>query len=348
MKKARVLLGMSGGIDSSSSARILQNRGYEVIGITFKTWSQYKTPEKILYNKDEYITKAQNLAKKLNIEHHVVDLTEVFKKDVIDNFVDEYFCGRTPNPCVVCNKKIKFKTLFEKAKEFNCDFIATGHYARIGNENGRFFIKKALDPDKDQSYFLWKLPQEYLSKIIFPLGDLCKKDIIAKNQDLDVAKESFEICFIPDNNYRNLLLTCEREIIPGDFILDGKVIGKHKGFCFYTIGQRTGLGVAAGFPVFVKNIDVKKNIIYLGRENELLSDTFEVRDINMIKFDNLPTYGFECTVKIRYRNQGYIGNLFFDENKKTVVLKSKITSVTSGQSAVFYDGDDVIGGGIIC
>ena len=339
---------MSGGIDSSTSALFLKEKGYEVIGITFKTWTEYKTPEKIFYNEGSFIMKAQKLAQKFQIEHHVVDLTETFNKEIIKNFVDEYFCGRTPNPCVVCNKKIKFKTLIEKAKEFNCDFIATGHYARIGCENNRFFVKKALDPSKDQSYFLWRLPNEYLSKIIFPLGTFCKKDIIEEHNDLDVAKESFEICFIPDNNYRNLLSNYDPKVGPGKFVLDGKVVGEHKGFYFYTIGQRSGLGVAMGYPVFVKSIDAKENIVYLGREEDLYENRFEVKDVNIMKFEDYPEDGFECDVKIRYRNAGYRGKLFLRGEKKFVVLDEKVKSITPGQSAVFYEGEDVIGGGIIC
>jgi tRNA-specific 2-thiouridylase len=344
----KVLIGMSGGIDSTVSALTLKEKGYEVIGITFKTWTQYRTPEKIFYNKDEAIKKAQNLAAKLQIEHHVVDLTEVFHRDVIKNFVEEYFCGRTPNPCVVCNKKIKFKTLVEKAAEYNCDFIATGHYARIGIENNRIFIKKALDQEKDQSYFLWKLPQEYLNKIIFPLGERYKKKIIAEHEDLEVTNESFEICFIPDNNYRNLLLTCDKKISPGDFVLNGKVVGQHKGFCFYTIGQRSGLGIAVGSPVYVKSIDTKNNIVHLGQEEDLLTDRLELRDVNMMKFVDFPEDGFECDIKIRYRNLGYKGKLFLNSEKKIVILQDKVKSITPGQSAVFYEGEDVIGGGIIC
>ena len=346
--KPRVLLGMSGGIDSSTSALLLKEKGFEVIGITFKTWTEYKTPEKIFYNEGSFITKAQKLAQKFQIEHHVVDITEIFHKEVVKNFVDEYFCGRTPNPCVVCNKKIKFKTLIEKSKEFNCDFVATGHYARIGCENNRFFVKKALDPSKDQSYFLWRLPNEYLSKIIFPLGTFCKKDIIEEHKDLDVAKESFEICFIPDNNYRNLLSNYDPKVGPGKFVLDGKVVGEHKGFYFYTMGQRSGLGVAMGYPVFVKSIDAKENIVYLGREEDLYGNRFEVRDVNIMKFEDYPEDGFGCDVKIRYRNAGYRGKLFLRGEKKFVVLDEKVKSITPGQSAVFYEGEDVIGGGIIC
>ena len=346
-KKPKVLIGMSGGIDSSVSALKLKEKGYDVIGITFKTWSEYKTPEKIFHNDDTYITKAQNLAQKLNIEHHVVDLTQTFHKEVIENFVDEYFCGRTPNPCVVCNKKIKFKTLIEKAAELNCDFIATGHYARIGYEGNRFFVKKALDLTKDQSYFLWKLPNEYLSKIIFPLGDFCKKEIIENYHDFDVAKESFEVCFIPDNNYRNLLSNY-KHVDAGKFMLNGKVVGEHKGFYHYTIGQRSGLGIAIGYPVFVKSIDAKENIVYLGREEDLYATRFEVKDVNIMKFENCPEDGFECVVKVRYRNAGYKGRLFLQGERKFVELGEKVKSITPGQSAVFYDGDDVVGGGIIC
>ncbi len=347
MNSPRVLLGMSGGIDSSVSALRLKRKGYEVVGLTIKTWTNYKTPEKVIANKGEYIEKAQNLARRLQVEHHVVDLTETFQKEVIDNFVDEYFAGRTPNPCVVCNKKIKFKFLLEKAQELGCDFVATGHYARIGNLNGRFFVKKALDPDKDQSYFLWKLSQDQLSKIIFPLGEELKKNIVQKHADFDVAKESFEICFIPDNNYRNLLLTSGREVGPGDFVLDGKVVGQHKGFYFYTIGQRSGLGIAMGYPVFVKAIDPQNNIVFLGREEDLFVDKFALRDVNLMKYDKIGAEGLQCEVKIRYRGKAYPCKIFCKEGNFVVELEEKVKSVTPGQSAVFYEGDDVVGGGII-
>ncbi len=347
MKKEKVLLAMSGGIDSSFSAFLLQKKGFEVVGITLKMWNS---------KNDDFIKDAKEVAKKLNFNHYVLDVIDKFEKEIIGNFINEYMNARTPNPCVICNIKIKWDILLKEAKNLNCKYFATGHYAQIQKENDRFFIAEAMDEKKDQSYFLWGLSQEVLSKAIFPLGKYRKKEIlkIAEKEGFTRIlnkKESLDICFIPDGNYRTFLKknvkNFEKKILKGNFIdKNGKILGEHKGFPFYTIGQRKGLEIAVGYPLYVLKIDAKTNVITLGKREELLKKTMFVGDFNILKYKNL-NEKIEVTTKIRYRNKGILSEIEKIGDKIKVVFFEDNFAITKGQSAVFYEEDKVIGGGII-
>ncbi len=354
----RVLLAMSGGVDSSMAAHLLKEEGHEIIGVTFITYDG-KKEDKTGSNLD-YINDARQIADELNFKHYVVDIQENFKQKIIAHFIDEYMLGRTPNPCVVCNPAIKWKTLIEYADEFDCERIATGHYAVINNENGRCFITEATDDWKDQSYFLWRLPQEYLKRTLFPLGGYLKPDI--KKLALELGfdnisnkKESYDICFIKDTDYREFIKEntpdVEKKIKEGNFVdKDGKILGKHNGFPFYTIGQRKGLGVAAAHPLYVLNIDASKNEIILGKKEELAQSKVIISEVNLQKFSNISEIpdNLEVITKIRYKDKGAISNMkIIGENKIEATFLSPVYGLAPGQSAVFYDGNDLIGGGFI-
>jgi tRNA-specific 2-thiouridylase len=264
--------------------------------------------------------------------------------------------GRTPNPCVLCNTHIKWSALLKRADALNCDFIATGHYVKVREENNRFVMSKAKDLTKDQSYVLWGLGQDCLSRSIYPLGDYLKTEIrqIALDMgypELSKKAESYEICFVPDNDYRGFLKrqipTLEAEVAGGNFVLaDGSIVGKHKGYPFYTIGQRKGLDIALGKPVFVTKIIPETNTIVLGEAHELQQSEMIVGGLNMIKYDTMPD-GIEATTKIRYKDAGSMSRIHTEGDMVRVSFDHVVNSIAPGQSAVFYDGDDVIGGGII-
>ena len=358
LKKNKVLLAMSGGVDSSVSAFLLQQAGYEVIGITLKMWSYEKTyhGKTGTFSDHDFIDDAKMLAKKLNIEHHVVDIQDEFANLIIQNFVDEYFAGRTPNPCVLCNPTMKFETLFHYADLLGCEKVATGHYLKLKNENGRYFVSRGKDETKDQSYVLWKMSQEQLSRCFFPLGEFTKEEVKAKAQSFGIAsiaekRESYDVCFIPNGDYRTFLQmqrpeACEALL--GGIICDknGKWLGKHRGYPFYTIGQRKGLGVAVGHPVYVTQLDAENNKIVLGEKEELLSHTLFVKEYNLLKYKTLPE-NYRALVRIRYKDAGYMATLTQEENRLRCNFDKPVLSVTAGQSAVFYEGEDVVGGGVI-
>lgn len=347
---------MSGGIDSSVSAILLKQQGYEVIGITMRLWRANTLRQSVCCN-NEAINDARSLAVRLDMPHYVLDFTELFKEIVVKNFIDEYLHARTPNPCILCNINLKWKALMKKAEELHCDCIATGHYAVIKHENERYFISKGKDPAKDQSYVLWGLPQDHLAKTVFPLGDYTKDEIRQKALDAGFdhianKRESYDICFIPDNNdYRwflqNYVPNLEKVCPPGKFVdTSGKIVGEHKGFPFYTIGQRKGLAVAFGSPKYVCKMDAKTNEITLGDKEDLLSNTLIIRNYNLGKYSSVPD-GFVGEVKIRYKDDGKQALVKQDSDSISIKFQTSVSAVTPGQSAVIYEGKDMVGGGII-
>lgn len=350
---------MSGGIDSSLAAVLLIEQGYEVIGLTMQMWENPEDdPRRTIdgSNASDSINEAKKVANKLNIEHHTVDIINRFNNTVICNFINEYLSGRTPNPCVYCNTKIKWSVLLEKAKELNCDLIATGHYAQIKKSGTKYYIHKAEDKQKDQSYFLWGLNQDILSKAILPLGKYTKDQIrsLAKEKGfvkLAHKKESQEICFIHDNDYRKFLNekvdNINYKIGPGNFIsINGDVLGKHKGYPYYTIGQRKGLQIALGEPMYVVEIRPESNEIVLGRRDEMHKRVLYVENPNLIKYDKIPD-DIKIYTKVRYRSEGMLSKVTHHQDKLKVEFYEDVFAITPGQSAVFYEGDDLLGGGII-
>lgn len=360
-KKGKVLMAMSGGIDSTVAALMLHNEGYEVVGITMKTWDYATSGGK--NNKEtgccniDSFNDARMAAVQHGFPHFILDIREEFGDFVIDNFVEEYIAGRTPNPCILCNTHIKWRALSKRADALGCDFIATGHYAQIHqHSNGRYFVRKGIDETKDQSYVLWGLQQDLLQRTILPLGTYHKSEIRQMAVDLgypELAKknESYEICFVPDNDYRGFLkrkVSGLEEKVSGGFFVDkdGKILGQHKGYPFYTVGQRKGLEIALGKPAFVTKIIPETNTIVLGDEEDLKGSELTVKGINWVKYDGVSD-GMEAIAKIRYKDKGALSNLFAYENGLKVRFYDKVKGIAPGQSAVFYEENDVIGGGII-
>ncbi len=358
-KHGRILVAMSGGIDSTVTAMLMHEQGYEVVGITMKTWDYANVggskKETGCCSLDS-INDARQVSVDMGFPHFIVDIREEFGDYVIENFVDEYLAGRTPNPCVLCNTHIKWSALLRRADALDCEYIATGHYARIREAQGRYFISKAADPLKDQSYVLWGLGQENLRRSRFPLGGMTKQEVrkLAADfgyTDLSKKAESYEICFVPDNDYRAFLRRQVPELAKlkgGKFVnLRGEVLGEHEGYPFYTIGQRKGLGIALGHPVFVLEIHPDTNTVVLGTEDELLRNGMTVGQLNLQKYEHLPQ-GLETLTKIRYRDAGAFAKLYQQSNEEVrVEFMGHVKGVAPGQSAVFYEGDDVVGGGII-
>lgn len=337
-----VLVAMSGGVDSTYALISLIDQGYEVTGVTFKINNNANTIKSI--------EDASKIAKIYNINHIVVDYTDVFKNEIIDYFIDTYKQGKTPNPCVVCNKKIKFGQLNELRKKLGIDYIATGHYVNIEEKYGKFYLKKATNKKKDQSYFLNQISSEILEFCIFPLGNVQTKEYVRRiltDNNIEIAskKDSQEICFIEDDDYGKFL----KEYIPENvgIIKDSKnkVLGKHRGTHFYTIGQRRGLGVSYSEPVFVKKLDVINNEIVVGSESELYSDSVTIKNINILAPEFLKE---KLTGKIRYRSNEYeIESIDFKDKEASIKFKEMQKSVTPGQYLVIYFNEYLVLGGEI-
>ncbi len=355
-KQHRVLVGMSGGIDSSAVCIMLQEQGYEVVGVTMRTWdipSHFSSPSQ---EQPDEVLEAQALAARLGIEHHVADVRDEFRKVIVQYFIDEYMHGRTPNPCVMCNPLFKERILCEWADRTGCAWIATGHYCRLEDRNGYRYIITGDDPTKDQSYFLWKLPQSILKRMLFPLGGMTKTEVrayLASKGFEAKAKggESMEICFI-DKDYRLFLKEhcpdIDEQIGPGWFVdSKGVKLGQHKGFAYYTIGQRKGLEIALGKPAYVLKINPAKNTVMLGDAQMLLSEYMLVEDVNVINREEL----FTCpslSVRIRYRSRPIPCKVAeLPDGKLLVKFAEEASAITPGQSAVFYDGNRVLGGAFI-
>ncbi len=337
-KHGRILVAMSGGIDSSVAAVMLHEQGYEVIGMTMKTWdyaSSGGSKKETGCCSLDSINDARNIAVNLGFPHYILDIREEFGDYVIDHFTGEYLEGRTPNPCVLCNTHIKWDALLRRADKLGCEFIATGHYANLREENSgsasrRFVISKGTDAWKDQSYVLWGVSQESLSRTKLPLGHLKKTEIreMATERelfDLVNKKESYEICFVPDNDYRGFLKHrvegLEERVKGGNFVSqEGKVLGKHEGYPFYTIGQRKGLGMAFGSPVYVTEIRKDTNEVVLGKETDLDRNGMMVGKLVMQKYASLEGTPLETMTKVRYKHDGSPAQIIQEGNKMKVLL----------------------------
>jgi tRNA-specific 2-thiouridylase len=355
-KRQRVVVGMSGGVDSSTSAAMLVEQGYDVIGVTLKLWKQdCFSPGEDLFKccGAKAADDVRAVCDHLGIPFHLIDEAEEFQKQVISHFAAEYRAGRTPNPCILCNEYLKFGTLLRHADQLGAQYVATGHYARVERANGRTLLKRGRDPRKDQSYFLFSLRQDQLSRALFPVGDQTKSDtrIAARHRQLKTAekKESMEICFVPDNDYgkflqqANLVQKHRGEIVDSH----GRVLGHHDGIEFYTIGQRKGLGISSPKPLYVINLDAKNNRVTVGDDTALDRDEFIVNRCNWIPFDDL-SVPIEVTVKIRYNHPGTPATVTpLGNGNAKVKLHTAQRAITPGQAAVFYQDDLVVGGGWI-
>jgi tRNA-specific 2-thiouridylase len=369
----RVLLGMSGGVDSSVTGYLLREQGYDVVGVTMKVWPQdciSRAEDKCCG--PQAVADARAVAHSLGIPHYVVDEADLFERTVIDYFTSEYQAGRTPNPCVMCNEKLKFGNLWGKAEALGCDYIATGHYAVIEHHGDRAVLRKGVDPRKDQSYFLFSLRQPQLQRALTPLGPMQKPEIrrIAHSLGLKVADkvDSQEICFVPGNDYKTFLRSHlgEKEFHRGEiYDVDGNFVGEHQGIELFTIGQRKGLPGGSVRPRYVVDIDSETNRVIVGDADDLVCDEFEIDRVNWIvdveaavpsrrpvqnaREDTRHYNGDDLTVKIRYSHPGTPATVTpLENNRARVRLHEAQRAVTPGQGAVIYDGDIVVGGGWIC
>ena len=359
--KKRVVVAMSGGVDSSVAAALLKEQGYEVIGLTM-CFSAVGGPAfggnsfELETNKPSCcgltgIEDARRVCQKLGIRHYVINLNKDFYREVIQNFYQEYLCGRTPNPCVRCNQFIKFGILLKKAVNLGVQFLATGHYARIVKSPQGYLLKKAKDLKKDQSYFLYRLTQAQLKHVIFPLGNFTKPKVrqLAGDFGLKVAEkqDSQEICFLPDGKYSDFIKARGQGCVkPGNFVdKNGNILGLHQGVAFYTIGQRHGLGITAEYPLYVTQINAKDNWISVGRRQEVYKSKFIIKEGHFL--GKPPKKKVEIKVRIRYNHQEALAAVYPGKDKQKVIFKQPQFAVTPGQSAVFYNKDRVLGGGII-
>lgn len=362
MHKEKVVIAMSGGVDSSVCASLMSKQGYECIGMTMRLWKGAEAETQECSNQSccgaESVEDARLVAEALQIPFYAINFRQEFWDQVVRVFAEEYFAGRTPSPCILCNEKLKFDTLYKKAIEIGASKVCTGHYARIifDENNDRWKLLRGIDRNKDQSYFLFSLTQEQLSKTIFPVGNFTKEKIreMATEENLITAKkpESMDICFIPNGDYAQFLekyfpeMASEAKGVVKH--ADGRILGEHRGIHSVTIGQRKGLGLAFGEPLYVSEIDAEKNEVTLGTKKDLEKTEFIVSKVNWISHDPLPGENFHLTVKVRSRGPENKATIYPLEGKKArVILDQPQIAITPGQAAVFYNGEEVFGGGWI-
>ncbi len=356
--KKKVLIGMSGGVDSSVAAYLLKKQGYDVIGVTMQIWDGVSEESGTCCSLSA-VEDARRVASKLGIPHYVFNFKKFFDKKVIQYFISEYLEGRTPNPCIACNKHIKFGELLKRANSMDIEYVSTGHYAQIvgpsKKTNNRYLLKKGKDSSKDQSYVLYNLTQEQLSKSLFPLGKLRKKKVrkIAEKIGLAVAnkKDSQEICFVTDNNYSEFIQNqTKKNFKKGNIVdLQGNILGQHNGIHKYTVGQRKGIKTRSNEPLYVVKIDTINNQVIVGKEEDIYTRKLMAEDLNWISIENLEK-PMKVKAKIRYRSENAVCTISNIANKKGTVLvefEERQRAITPGQSVVFYDKDIVVGGGII-
>ncbi len=353
MSKKKVVIGLSGGVDSAVAAYLLKEHGYEVIGVMLNL---SQNDEIYLLHEGgccslSSVLDARKVAELLDIPFYVLNYKEVFKEKIVDYFVDEYVSGKTPNPCIECNRHIKFGKFLKSAKTLGADYVATGHYARVEKENDKYVLKKGVDQRKDQTYMLYTLTQNHLRNIVMPCGEYTKEQVreIAKKIGMDIhnKKDSEEICFVPDGNHGKFISEIKK-VEEGNFIdKNGKILGKHKGIIYYTIGQRKGLNLSLGKPGYVIEIRPDTNEVVIGDEEDIFFNNAIVDKVNIISGENFED-GFMVQAKIRYQAKPCDAKLFrINDDEIKVVFDSPQRAMTKGQSLVFYDGDILVGGGII-